>query len=210
MTTCAWRRMQDLRDAYLYLTRIHDAPCNKRAQILWRRMTAWGVSNDLNQMIRSLAVAVRDGRQLVILPSKKRNRADVLNSTGVRLTVKKPWHWLGPGLSLGSVLHLSSCQRLLQVAEPAALDSMGYSLSDAAVAASRLGLAVANRSRDHDMHNRCTTPSPTQESSSEASAAALASCVTCMAQSRPNHDPCALSCTNHALPAWNLAGGMWT
>ena len=146
----------DLRAAHELIAARHNSPCHPRTKLLFRRIPAAGISHDINSLVRSLAVAVRDERQLVLLPPMAKTRARVLPVAGV-LSERRPWHWLPAVVPISSVFHLSTCHRRLQHAYPGALDVLGNA-TDAVAAASKLGLPFSNRSReyakDHDVANK--------------------------------------------------------
>ena len=52
---------RDLRKAWALLTDLHEGPPCRR--VLWKRMPSTGVANDLNNVVRSFAIAVRGDRQ---------------------------------------------------------------------------------------------------------------------------------------------------
>ena len=56
-----------LRAAYAHLSRIHHLPCTNDTKLLFKRLPTYGVSNDLNSLVRAFAAAIRDERQLVLL-----------------------------------------------------------------------------------------------------------------------------------------------
>lgn len=113
-----------LEHAYAYLDALHDAPCAPPVKVLFTRMPMFGVSNDLNSLLVVLAKAVRERRQLIILPPTAKERERIRNLAGA-LTVQRPWHWLEDGMPLDSVVHLSRCQRHLQEQMPSVLDMLG-------------------------------------------------------------------------------------
>ena len=144
---------QSLRAAYELLESQHSHPCSSKTKLLFKRMPPAGISHDINSIVRSLAVAIRDGRQLVILPPTAKTRA-ILQPVAGMLSERRPWHWLPEGVPLSSVLHLSNCQRRLRRSSPGALNIMGNA-TDAVEAAL---LLFPNRSKahmkDHDVHNK--------------------------------------------------------
>ena len=117
----------DLRKAHALLESLHSGPCELgKTKILFKRMPAAGISHDLNSVVRAMAVAVRDQRQLVLLPPSAANRRKLLRLAG-DLNERRPWHWLPDGVPLSSLLHFSSCQKKLRRLHPGALDALGNS-----------------------------------------------------------------------------------
>ena len=153
-TTSPAAGRRDLRRALLHLRDRHEGPCNlATTRILWKRMGTAGVSNDLNSVVRSLAVAIRDSFQLVLLPPSLAVRERLRVDSGVHLSQDRPWHWLDERMPLSSVLRPSSCQRLLQEQHAHVLDALGANSSDARVNAARLLGLGSSQSRDHDQVN---------------------------------------------------------
>lgn len=146
---------QDALDAWRFLRELHERPCNlSHSTILWKRMPSTGVSNDLNGVVRSFAIAVRDRRQLVLLPPTNKVRRGLQNRTGGMLSMERPWHWLSEGTPLSSILHPSSCQLELERTHSQVLDEMGAQPESASIsAATRLGIRIS-QSKDHDVSNR--------------------------------------------------------
>ena len=100
----------------------HRAPCVDGTRTLFSRMDCHGVGEDLNQAVRSLAIATHHGRQLVLLPPPRHHvkLQGASCQSAVRTTAAEPWHWLaGQNVALGSVLLLSSCQERLMREAPA-------------------------------------------------------------------------------------------
>ena len=145
----------DLSTAYQYLDAIHLQSCgNSAVRILFKRLPTFGVSNDLNSIVRSLAVAIRDRRQLVLLPPSAKNRAKVRKIAG-ELSIRRPWHWLGAGIPLASLIYPSACQQELERSSSVSMDALGANGSDAERLVPLLGLAsLSGRCRDYDARNR--------------------------------------------------------
>eukprot|EP00966_Prymnesium_polylepis_P256221 5918286-Prymnesium_polylepis.1 len=115
----------DLRQAHAMLEQLHSAPCELgTTKILFKRMPVAGISHDINSLVRSLAVAWRDGRQLVLLPPTAAKRAKLRRTAG-EVGVHRPWHWLPEGVPLSSLLHPSACQRRLRRTQPGLMDAIG-------------------------------------------------------------------------------------
>ena len=116
----SWAR---LLAAYEYLDGLHTAPCTPSTKIVFKRMPTYGVANDLNEVLRAFAYAMRMKAQLVLLPPRAGLRAKLQSLAGT-IDIQRPWHWmpreLGP---LRSLLHESACQRLLVRTMPGALDA---------------------------------------------------------------------------------------
>ena len=148
----------EMQSAYAYLEALHRAPCNgNKSTVLWKRMPTNGVSNDLNTVIRSFAIAVSERRQLVLLPPTAASRAALPSRAAASsLDAVHPWHWLGNSLPLSTILHPSSCHERLLREYPNALDRIGANASDASKVAAGLGLPefAGRRSKDHTMHNK--------------------------------------------------------
>ena len=110
----------------------HRAPCVDGTRTLFSRMDCHGVGEDLNQAVRSLAIATHHGRQLVLLPPPRRHvkLQGASCQSAVRTTAAEPWHWLaGQNVALGSVLLLSSCQERLMREAPAELEALALANS---------------------------------------------------------------------------------
>lgn len=142
-------------DAFTYIDTIHRQPCRHRGvRLLFKRLPTYGISNDLNSLVRSLAVALRDRHQLVLLPPSARERAKVRHLAG-ELNVKRPWHWLEDGIPLESLIYPSACQRELEMSHPTALDALGANNTAVEQLVSSVGLAhFSARCRDYDSRNR--------------------------------------------------------
>ena len=110
----------------------HRAPCVDGTRTLFSRMDCHGVGEDLNQAVRSLAIATHHGRQLVLLPPPRHHvkLQGASCQSAVRTTAAEPWHWLaGQNVALGSVLLLSSCQERLMREAPAELEALALANS---------------------------------------------------------------------------------
>lgn len=143
----SWARLVT---AYEYLDSLHTAPCTPSTRIVFKRMPTNGVANDLNEVLRAFAYAVRMKAQLVLLPPRAGLRAQLQSLAGT-MDIHRPWHWmpreLGP---LRSLLHESACQRLLVRTMPEALDAYANatptSQPDARALAKRHGLPTSEDS----------------------------------------------------------------
>ena len=93
----------ELQAAHAWLALNHLAPCRPDAPLLFKRWPTFGVSNDLNIVVRSFAFAVGAERQLVLLPPRTVDRAKVRALAG-ELGVHRPWHWLEAGVPTASQL----------------------------------------------------------------------------------------------------------
>ena len=145
-----------LYEAHAYIDKIHRHECNADARVLWKRMPTRGVSNDLNSVIRSFAISVRDERQLVILPPSLEMRKHLPRHKP--LHAHHPWHWLSEGVPLSAILHPSACQDYLLHGHADALNMLGANESDASSTkrTRAVGLAAfaGPRSRDHNAVNK--------------------------------------------------------
>ena len=65
-----------LQRTYAYLARVHEARCEPPVKLLFARMPTFGVSNDINSVVLAFAKAIRESRQLVILPPTAERRRD--------------------------------------------------------------------------------------------------------------------------------------
>ena len=100
-----------LRRAHAYIDRIHSARCRDSTPKHFVRMSTSGIGNDLNQAVRSLALALAFGeRQLVLLPPHPRNTASRMHHA---TDASHPWHWM-PDTPLSAIVRLSSCQEYMQ------------------------------------------------------------------------------------------------
>ena len=145
-----------LRAAYAHLSRIHHLPCTNDTKMLFKRLPTYGVSNDLNSLVRAFAAAIRDERQLVLLPPTASERAKVEPHAGL-LDARRPWHWLEAGVPLASLVEPSACQRALLRRHAAALDALGNTTDNMEPRKNlaRFGLAgLSGRVRDHAVHVR--------------------------------------------------------
>ena len=115
----------DLHLAYAHLETLHSAPCEPPARILFARLGTAGVTNDINEAVRALALAAKQGRQLVLLPPERPAR-DRIRKVAGEVNVHRPWHWLPPELPLDLLLHPSACQRHLMRTNADALEAIGY------------------------------------------------------------------------------------
>ena len=145
-----------LAQAYAYLDKIHEAPCvdHRSITVLFKRVPTYGVSNDLNSIMRAFAVATRDRRQLVLLPPSSSARRKVEAIAGA-VHFQRPWHWLEAGVPLASVLHPSACQTALAATHADALEALGANDTDAERLVEQVGLwRLRGRCRDYDTRNR--------------------------------------------------------
>ena len=115
-----------LQRTYAYLARVHEARCEPPVKLLFARMPTFGVSNDINSVVLAFAKAIRESRQLVILPPTAERRRYLLPLAG-RFNADRPWHWLGTDVPLNTLLHYSACQRYLSRRMPEVLDMLGNS-----------------------------------------------------------------------------------
>ncbi|KAL3907670.1 MAG: hypothetical protein SGPRY_010092 [Prymnesium sp.] len=140
-----------LASAFSLLESLHRAPCELgKTKLLFKRLPLAGISHDINSIIRSLAVAVRDERQLVLLPPSASAREKMRRVAG-RLDENRPWHWLPSHVPLSSLFHFSSCQTAMARDHPGMLDTLGNA-SDAS-ARFRCGGQVCGVGlvKDHDV-----------------------------------------------------------
>ena len=108
---------------------IHRAKCTPVTPIMIARMDCHGVGEDLNQVVRMLAVAITQRRQLVLLPPPPAQaRGECKLPASVVLGATQPWHWLaGQSIPLESLLVLSSCHVELLRREPKLMQALARS-----------------------------------------------------------------------------------
>ena len=117
-----------------------------------QRLTVLGVANDINYVVRGLAIAMRDKvrGQLLLLPPIHTPEGRNAKWSGDRTSlvtgrsIDRAWHWLDglPGASHRSVFWPSACQELLEDTERErllAFDMLARN-SSISVAAARVGL----------------------------------------------------------------------
>ena len=112
-----------LQHAYEHLEALHRSPCVLgKTPLVVHRMTVLGIANDLNYVVRALALAARSsgGGQLLLLPPDQapahgrissNNRQALVDGRGI----ENPWHWFDglPGGQLSDIIIPSSCHELL-------------------------------------------------------------------------------------------------
>lgn len=138
--------------ATAYIDTVHHATCKPDTPIMIARMDCHGVGEDLNQAVRMLAVAVSQGRQLVLLPPAPQTaRQECKVPASIPLSARQPWHWLaGQAIELDSIFVLSSCHKHLLKTMPEVMEAMARSSTgNATNTASSLGAsALAASSRE--------------------------------------------------------------
>jgi len=140
----------ELKAAHAFLAAAHAAPCRPDTPLLFKRWPTFGVSNDLNILVRGLAFAIGSGRQLVLLPPNAEGRAKVRPVAG-ELGTARPWHWLQPGLSTSTLVEPSSCQSFLDEHKSTALDALSAAQNAAdLLLLARLNVSNASRCSDFD------------------------------------------------------------
>lgn len=140
-----------LRQAYAHIDAVQRKRCEPgRTLLAVQRLTVLGVANDINYVVRGLAVAMRDSRQLLLLPPARTPEGRNAKWSGDRTslvagrTIERAWHWLDglPGSSHRSIFWPSACQELFEDTDRArlgAFNELARNVSTAA-AAERVGL----------------------------------------------------------------------
>ena len=123
-----------LRNVYTYLDAVHRSKCELGVTpLVVHRLTVLGVANDINYVVRAMAMAMREqgGGQLLLLPPAKTpeskrgklfgDRTSLVSGRGM----DRAWHWLDglPGTSHRSIFWPSACQELLESSERRRLDT---------------------------------------------------------------------------------------
>lgn len=143
-----------LTDAYRFLESAHRAPCILgQTPLVVQRLPVLGIANDINYVVRALALAMRKrfGGQLLLLPPARapahgRVASNNRQSIASGRTLENAWHWLDglEGASLSSMFSLSSCQMRLQqpneIGRFRAFDLASRNGSNTAAVAASLGL----------------------------------------------------------------------
>ena len=101
-----------LRAAHIWMHRQHTAACTASSPKYFASFAASGIGNDLNQAVRSLAIAFFRRRQLVLVPPRGHERNKLSPSTQRMLDPLHPWHWLQQA-PLSAILKPSSCQTFM-------------------------------------------------------------------------------------------------
>ena len=101
-----------LHSAHEWIHLKHTAQCHHSTPKYFASMASAGIGNDLNQAVRSLAIAFYRGRQLVLLPPRGGHRSKLSPDTQKTLDIYHPWHWL-QNAPLTAILRPSSCQALM-------------------------------------------------------------------------------------------------
>ena len=151
----AFADSEALQSAYAHIDSVHRRQCSLRSTTLVvQRIPVLGVANDVNYIVRGLAIAMRerDPGQLLLLPPSRAPEGASAKWAGDRTALAagrnmgNAWHWLDelPGSSHRTVFWPSACQDLFEGTEKArleAFDMLSRNGSSMAVAAEHLGLA---------------------------------------------------------------------
>jgi len=137
--------------ATAHIDSVHRAECTPTTPLMFARMDCHGVGEDINQVVRMLAVALSQRRQLVLLPPTPHTaRVECKVPDSLPLSAVQPWHWLsGQSLPLESVFVLSACQTELLRRQPMVMERLAQSsagnLTLTAVSLGAASLAAVGR-----------------------------------------------------------------
>ena len=138
-----------VRRAHAWVHARHARQCNESTPKYFAHFHSAGIGNDVNQAVRSLAIALYRGRQLILLPPHGGHRARLRPSVNKHLDADHPWHWLQHD-PLTALFRPSSCQEVLSSMERATFDALAssaYANLSAPAALKRLGKSgLANSS----------------------------------------------------------------
>ena len=115
-----------LQRAYAHIEGVHRQKCVLGVTpLVVHRLTVLGIANDINYLVRAMAIAMRatnEGQQLLLLPPVRTPEGKSGKWAGDRSslirgrTMETAWHWLDgfPGASHRSIFWPSACQELLE------------------------------------------------------------------------------------------------
>ena len=83
--------LADAADAYIGL--VQRSPCTNATKLLFARMDAHGIGNDVNLAVRALATAMIQDRQVIFLPPSRSDRKKFSWLSNVQVSAAQPWHW---------------------------------------------------------------------------------------------------------------------
>ena len=118
--------IEALQSAYSYISAVQRKACQPGiTPLVVQRMTVLGVANDVNYIVRGLAIAMRPGKaegQLLLLPPVRVPERPNAKWSGDRSslvasrTMQNVWHWLDglSGASHRSIFWPSACQEHLE------------------------------------------------------------------------------------------------
>ena len=140
--------LADAADAYIHLRQ--RSVCTNETKLLFARIDTHGFGNDVNLLVRALATAMIQERQLILLPPTMAERRDTPWLHRMGLDAERPWHWTaGAGLPLGSLVVESACHKAFRTDKSGLLQILAEANeSDPTVTLYRRGyLALNQRSR---------------------------------------------------------------
>ncbi|KAL1528107.1 hypothetical protein AB1Y20_009472 [Prymnesium parvum] len=136
-----------VRAAHAWIDSRHSAVCDEATPKFFANFAAMGIGNDINQAVRSLAIALSRGRQLVLLPPSHVHRSRLGADVSRRFDAMHPWHWL-PDEPLSALFRPSGCQTFMSSAtQKAVLDVIAFANASAPSTLQQLGMwKLANSS----------------------------------------------------------------